>query len=54
MAKKPHPDKGVERARQAIRDLAAKGDKSAQEMLKGVEKDEKKEERDGYDSIERP
>jgi hypothetical protein len=49
-----HPDKGVQRARQDIRDLAAKGDKSAQQMLRGVERDEAQEERDGHDSIERP
>lgn len=50
----PHSDAGVEAARQTIRDAAAEGNKTAQEMLKGVERDESREAREGEDAVERP
>lgn len=49
-----HSNKGVEAERQLIRDAAAEGNKTAQEMLKGVEADERKEAKHGEDAIERP
>jgi hypothetical protein len=49
-----HSDSGVEKARQLIRDAAADGNKTAQAMLKGVEKDERTEAKHGEDAVERP
>lgn len=49
-----HSNEGVEAARQLIRDAAAKGNKTAKEMLKGVEADERREAADGEDAVERP
>jgi hypothetical protein len=49
-----HSNPAVEHARQTIRAAAAEGNKTAQEMLKGVEKDEAKEALHGEDSVERP
>lgn len=51
-----HSNKGVEAARQTIRDAVAKDpfNKTAQEMLKGVERDEAKEAAQGEDAVERP
>jgi hypothetical protein len=49
-----HSNPQVESERQMIRDAAEKGNKTAQEMLKGVEADERKEAKHGEDSIERP
>lgn len=49
-----HSQRGVEKARQTIRTAAAQGNKTAQEMLKGVKKDESKEAREGEDAVERP
>lgn len=50
----PHSNAGVEAARQAIRDAAAEGNKTAQAMLKGVERDERREATSGEDAVERP
>jgi hypothetical protein len=50
----PHSNRSVEAARQRIRDAAAEGNKTAAEMLKGVERDERKEARDGEQAVERP
>jgi hypothetical protein len=50
----PHSDPQVEAERQLIRDAAAEGNKTAQEMLKGVERDESREAKHGEDSVERP
>lgn len=49
-----HSKPGVERARETIRDAAAAGNKTAQEMLRGVERDERKEAKHGEDAVERP
>lgn len=48
----PHSDPAVEAARQLIRDEAAKGNKTAKAMLKGVVRDERAERRGKV--IERP
>lgn len=50
----PHSNPGVEAARQTIRDAAAEGNKTAQEMLKGVERDERTEAAHGEDAVQRP
>lgn len=49
-----HSNRYVEAARQTIRDAAEGGNKTAQEMLKGVEADERKEAAQGEDAVERP
>lgn len=49
-----HSNKGVQKARDVIRQKAAQGNKTAQEMLQGVERDERKEAEQGEDSVERP
>lgn len=49
-----HSNRGVERARQDIREAATAGNKTAQSMLKGVERDERKEAERGEDAVERP
>jgi hypothetical protein len=49
-----HSDPNVENERQTIRDAAKGGNKTAQEMLKGVERDERTEAQRGEDAVERP
>lgn len=49
-----HSDPQVEAARQRIRDAAESGNQTAREMLKGVERDERKEARDGEQAVDRP
>lgn len=50
----PHSKPSVERARQTIRNAAAEGNETAQEMLRGVERDERTEAEHGEDAVERP
>jgi hypothetical protein len=53
MARK-HSDSGVQKARDTIRAAAEAGDTTAQRMLRGVERDEAREERHGEDAVQRP
>jgi hypothetical protein len=49
-----HSNSGVQKARDRIRAEAEAGNPTAQEMLRGVERDEAREERDGEDAVQRP